>query len=213
MNAIGNAKNAFSVSWVKTATRRNTANGRQMKANLRRYFTELTPEIHGSKRMWSTFKDDGMPYLMRNGWKSSFVVYNQRATNDYADRTNLVYFANIFMHPDLKNCLRHHNIEPDEDGYALSIFLQWIWRSAIRNGEEIYIYVPSSRMRRLLKEWIVRCEKEYHAFYGTADVQPREADEAAAFEKSVAATGAAPVLCEKSGDEKGRINKQSNPAA
>ena len=32
--------------------------------------------------------------------------------------------------------------------------LQFIWRSAIRDGEEIWIYIPSIRMRRLLYEWI-----------------------------------------------------------
>ena len=32
--------------------------------------------------------------------------------------------------------------------------LQFIWRSAIRNGEEIWVYIPSIRMRSLLKKWI-----------------------------------------------------------
>ena len=32
--------------------------------------------------------------------------------------------------------------------------LQFIWRSAIRNGEEIWVYIPSIRMRNLLKQWI-----------------------------------------------------------
>ena len=42
----------------------------------------------------------------------------------------------------------------DEDQYALSIMVQWIWRSAIRDGDDIYIYLPSSRMRRILRDWI-----------------------------------------------------------
>ena len=32
--------------------------------------------------------------------------------------------------------------------------LQFIWRSAIRDGKEIWIYIPSIRMRTLLKKWI-----------------------------------------------------------
>ena len=47
-----------------------------------------------------------------------------------------------------------NNIAVDEDGYALSEMLQFIWRSAIRNGEEIWVYIPSIRMRNLLKQWI-----------------------------------------------------------
>ena len=45
-------------------------------------------------------------------------------------------------------------IEVDEDAYALSTMIQWIWRSAIRDGHEIYIYVPSKRMRELLLDWV-----------------------------------------------------------
>ena len=42
----------------------------------------------------------------------------------------------------------------DQDGYALSEMLQWIWRSAIRDGKEINLYIPSKRMRTLLTDWI-----------------------------------------------------------
>ena len=47
-----------------------------------------------------------------------------------------------------------NNISVNEDGYALSEMLQFIWRSAIRDGKEIWVYIPSIRMRTLLKEWI-----------------------------------------------------------
>ena len=45
-------------------------------------------------------------------------------------------------------------IEVREDKYALSEMIQWIWRSAIRDGKEIWIYVPSKRMRELLEGWL-----------------------------------------------------------
>ncbi|MCT9509257.1 hypothetical protein KTJ05_18660, partial [Acinetobacter baumannii] len=35
-----------------------------------------------------------------------------------------------------------------------SEMVQWIWRSAIREGNPINIYVPSSRMRSLLQRWL-----------------------------------------------------------
>lgn len=47
-----------------------------------------------------------------------------------------------------------NNISVDENGYALSEMLQFIWRSAIRDGKEIWVYIPSIRMRELLKQWI-----------------------------------------------------------
>ena len=42
-----------------------------------------------------------------------------------------------------------------DDEYALSEMIQWIWRSAIRDGKEIWVYIPSRRMRELLKKWLL----------------------------------------------------------
>lgn len=44
-----------------------------------------------------------------------------------------------------------------EDLFALSTLLQWIWRSQVRDGKSIDIYIPSERMRSLLKLWIDEC--------------------------------------------------------
>ena len=50
--------------------------------------------------------------------------------------------------------LESKGVTVDEDGFALSEMLQFIWRSAIRDNKEINIYIPSSRMRNLLVGWI-----------------------------------------------------------
>lgn len=42
----------------------------------------------------------------------------------------------------------------DQDGFALSEMLQFIWRSAVRDEKEIWVYIPSRRMRNLLERWI-----------------------------------------------------------
>jgi len=36
----------------------------------------------------------------------------------------------------------------------LSEMVQWVWRSAIREGNEIVLYVPSERMRNLFTNWL-----------------------------------------------------------
>ena len=58
------------------------------------------------------------------------------------------------MNPLIKKFFQQHGVEVDEDGFALSEMLQFIWRSAIREGNEIWIYIPSIRMRTLLTDWI-----------------------------------------------------------
>ena len=58
------------------------------------------------------------------------------------------------MNPDKRNWLTAKGAQVKEDEWAVSIMVQWIWRSAIRDGEEIWIYIPSKRMRTLLENWI-----------------------------------------------------------
>jgi hypothetical protein len=41
-----------------------------------------------------------------------------------------------------------------KDAYALTELIQWVWRSRIRKGEPITLYLPSPRMRRLFEEWL-----------------------------------------------------------
>ena len=47
-----------------------------------------------------------------------------------------------------------NDIEINDDKFALSELVQFIFRSAIRNGKEILIYLPSKRMRNILQDWI-----------------------------------------------------------
>lgn len=46
-------------------------------------------------------------------------------------------------------------MEIEEDEYALSEMVQLIFRSAIREGNPITVYIPSKKMRELLEDWIV----------------------------------------------------------
>lgn len=50
--------------------------------------------------------------------------------------------------------LENDNFQFNEDDYALSALLQWVWRSAIRNGKKVTIYIPAPRMRQLLTDWL-----------------------------------------------------------
>ena len=45
-------------------------------------------------------------------------------------------------------------MEVEEDAVALSELRQFVFRTRIRDNEEIFVYVPSKRMRLLLKKWL-----------------------------------------------------------
>ena len=68
---------------------------------------------------------------------------------NYSDRIYLAYLANNFYPATIQN-----TFDISEDQYALSELLQFMFKSALSNGNEIWIYIPSKRMRNLLIEWI-----------------------------------------------------------
>ena len=46
------------------------------------------------------------------------------------------------------------NTRAFDDAYALTELIQWVWRSRVRNGQPITLYLPSLRMRQLIEEWL-----------------------------------------------------------
>lgn len=155
LNSIGLKETALSVSWFtrdKYTTKKPLI--KTLQNNLSNYFKHII-KSPSELNMWTTFKDF-KKLLQGGGYSKGFVAVNARATNNYRNKTNLAYCANIFINPILKQFFMQKNIEVDEDNYALSELIQWIWRSAIRDGNKINIYIPSSRMRGLLIDWLER---------------------------------------------------------
>lgn len=150
LNLIGDRETDLSKAWFKR--NENNIAITQLKRNISNYFRHIRND-NSKDNLWTTFKDYKKK-LQGKGYTRGFLSINMRATNEYRDRTSVAYIANRYMNPVIKNFFVNHNIDVDEDGFALSEMLQFIWRSAIRDGKEIWIYVPSMRMRNLLKQWI-----------------------------------------------------------
>lgn len=148
MNEIGRNKTALSKTWYAN----NKDNMEKLRKNVYNYFHNIM-KSSGTRNMWTTFLDYKKT-LVGKGYTRGFIALNARATNKYRDRDVLAYTVNRYMQTYVKGLFLANKIHVDEDGFALSEMLQWIWRSAIRDGKEIWIYVPSKRMRDLLKEWI-----------------------------------------------------------
>lgn len=69
---------------------------------------------------------------------------------------HLAYLVNRFMNPIEKGFFQQYDVKVDEDTWALSELIQWVWRSSIRDldGKPIVIYIPSKRMRDLFKQYL-----------------------------------------------------------
>ena len=150
LNRIGEQNiHDLSSSWYKKASKDKL---NELKNNIYNFFYHKT----GTKseyNLWTTFKDY-KEKLKGKGYTNGYLPFNSRATNKYKQTTSVAYTVNRFMNPVIKNYFIQNGIEVDEDCYALSEMLQFIWRSGIREGKKITIYIPSIRMRNLLKDWI-----------------------------------------------------------
>jgi hypothetical protein len=150
LNSIGDSEYALSKSWYE----RNQNNKliKKLKNNVSNYFKNYT-KTKSNENLWTTFKDYQM-LISGKGYAKGFLSSNTRATNEYRNRIAVAYLVNKFFNPYIKNFFLQHNVEVDEDAFAISEMLQFIWRAAIREGKEIWLYIPSSRMRFLLEKWI-----------------------------------------------------------
>ena len=103
--------------------------------------------------MYTTF-EDYKSQVKGKGYTKGYISCNARATNDFKDRTNCAYLINRFYNPMINRFFIDKNIIIDEDTWALSELIQWLFRSGIRDDKEINLYIPSRRMRELLISWL-----------------------------------------------------------
>ncbi|MGD7047687.1 hypothetical protein FZC83_05395 [Rossellomorea marisflavi] len=148
LNDFGNQYYALSSTWLRRASDETLG---VVQKNIYNYFRNVA-KASGKEIIWTTIKDAQVD-LKGKGYTKGFIPCNMRATNDYADRSALAYVFNRFLNPIEKSFFEDHGVKVDEELLAVSDLLQWIWRSRIRNGKSISLYLPSSRMRRLLKSW------------------------------------------------------------
>jgi hypothetical protein len=151
LNAIGNNRGSLSMSWFYRNS--NTVLIKQLQNNISNFFKNIMNKTPIEQKLWTTFKEYE-DKVKGKGYTNAFVPINIRATNDYRQTTAVAYIANRYMKPTLKHFFEVSGIEVDEDTYALSELIQFIYRSAIRDGNPITVYIPSKRMRELLINWI-----------------------------------------------------------
>ena len=84
---------------------------------------------------------------------ANWIANTTRGTNDYMHCSHLIYLydqnINFIVARWLGDSSRAFNA-----AYALTELIQWVWRSRVRRGEPITLYLPSPRMRRLFEEWL-----------------------------------------------------------
>lgn len=148
LNSVGDKDYSLSKSWY---TNKKDVLPR-LKNNTENYFKNKV-KAKSNETLWTTFKDH-QSKLKGRGYAKGFVACTARATNEYRDKTHLAYIINRFINPIKKGFFHDKGIDINEDMYALSELVQWIWRSAIRDNKPISLYIPSKRMRTILQLWL-----------------------------------------------------------
>ena len=166
LNEIGTRDTALSKSWFEH--KHNTPNVKKLKDAIYNYFRHVT-KSKSENFLWTTFKDckkrlQGCGFSKEepktsdatatDKGKACYTAFNIRATNKYRHKTVLAFALNRYMNPIEKHFFAQRNVTVNEDMLALSDLLQWLFRSAIRKGQPVKIYVPSRRMRELLQRWL-----------------------------------------------------------
>lgn len=149
--------NVFNVGWYQKSTKDTLE---RVKKSIE---TTLKEQIPKGEVFWTTFKDyekdlEGVGYTRAkktNGvLRKPFVSKNMRASNEYRDCTNCIYAVNIYPHGSLDSHLRQFDVQIDKDLFALSEVIQFIFRGSIREHKDMYVYILSERMLKLVKDWL-----------------------------------------------------------
>jgi len=123
-------------------------------------------KLKTSELIWTTYKGEGKrkgriyvylhEEISASGYKTNFVPINSRATNIYREKKGAIYLANRYPNPVITNFffVGINEVLLDIDLWALGEMLQWLWRSCIRDNNEVTFWIPSKRMRKLFIQWL-----------------------------------------------------------
>lgn len=149
LNEIGDKNNALS----KNFQMKQTDLMKKVKNNIYNVFHNKFPTTNTNQRLWTCYKV-AQTNLSGKGYTTCFLPLGTKATNDYIEAKVLVFIANLFTNPSVDKLLFKKGIKVVEELYALGEMVQWIYRSQIRRGDPIVIYIPSKRMRDILIGWV-----------------------------------------------------------
>lgn len=85
--------------------------------------------------------------------EANWIPNTTRGTNNYAHCSHLIYLYDQYPHPFITRWLGDSSKE-FADAYALTELIQWVWRSRVRRGEPVTVFIPSLRMRTLFERWL-----------------------------------------------------------
>ena len=84
---------------------------------------------------------------------TNWIANTTRGTNDYIHCSHLIYLYDKHLNKFVARWLNDESRRFD-NAHALTELIQWVWRSRIRIGEPITLYLPASRMGGIFIDWL-----------------------------------------------------------
>lgn len=97
---------------------------------------------------------DGNPTDEIDKHNNCYIPTNARASNEYAGKDVMVHAYNRYPLQSVARYLDTYNVRYSAERFALNELLQWVWRSAVRDGKPIHLAILSKRMRSLYSDWL-----------------------------------------------------------
>ncbi|WP_291206859.1 hypothetical protein [Hyphomonas sp.] len=83
-----------------------------------------------------------------------WVANTTRGTNSYIHCTHAVYLWDQHPNVFIQRWLGLGGCRAFAERYATTELIQWLYRTQVRRGLPVTVYLPSPRMRRLLNAWL-----------------------------------------------------------
>ena len=122
-----------------------------LKNNLHNIFNQKW-KAKANDRLWTSYKNQSK-VIASGKYGNQFLAYNYKATNEHINKHHVAFLLNVFQNPMIQQVCNSRNVETSNEHFAISTLIQFIFRSAVRKGEPIKLYLPSLRMRELLERW------------------------------------------------------------
>lgn len=110
------------------------------------------------KKAWDSFANKGGFKKGSRLGNANWVANTTRGTNAYAHCSHAIYLYDQFIDPTKLRWLDFQNQKQFNEEYALTEFIQWLYRTRVRKGEPIWVYIPSKRMERIFRSWLYDTE-------------------------------------------------------
>ncbi|WP_307760707.1 hypothetical protein [uncultured Phascolarctobacterium sp.] len=151
---------ALSKAWYKREnnkgkiiTNKEPACLKSLASAFRNFLKYVCQNENPNSYYWTTFKASQSDIPKKYISQKRFLECNKKATNEYDQCTAVGYLCNRFINPNIINVFADKGIQFDNDQYALSELLQFVYRSNLRvedSDKIVNVFIPAKRMRMLL---------------------------------------------------------------